>query len=165
MRETFLAHGKLERDGSFRSWRNGNLRVTVEPTESGYRLRLRTFKGSTQGALLGSFAAFATALAFLVVPTLTNKLDWAKITILILTTLTGLGNFGFTAFRPPRWANERARQMEAISAKAIELSGAHLETEPIASDPSSLLDLDSPVDSAEDKDGSEQARPTPRIRF
>ena len=94
-----------------------------------------------------------------------NELDGAKMTILTFMTSMGLGIFGYTAFRLPRWANERARQMEAISAKAIELSGAHLETEPIASDPSSLLDLDSPVDSAEDKDGSKQAHQKRKARI
>ena len=47
---------------------------------------------------------------------------WAVLDILILALLgtAGLGTIGATAFRLPRWARERERQMEAIAARAVE---------------------------------------------
>ncbi len=48
LRETFEAKGKIERNGSLRQWTNGNLQALIEPSGSGYRLRLRTRKGSAR---------------------------------------------------------------------------------------------------------------------
>jgi len=53
LRDTFQAWGKTQKDGSSREWRNGNLRVIVEPSSNGYRLRLQSLKGSAREALYG----------------------------------------------------------------------------------------------------------------
>lgn len=46
LRETFRARGKVVSHGDLREWTNGNLHASVEPTETGYRLRLGTLKTS-----------------------------------------------------------------------------------------------------------------------
>ena len=38
LRTTFRANGKITTHGSLKQWRNGNLHVSVEPTENGARL-------------------------------------------------------------------------------------------------------------------------------
>src|SRR5688572_6230223 len=54
LRETFQAKGRVSAQGSIREWRNGNLHASVEPTETGHRLRLGTTKsGATAMNRLG----------------------------------------------------------------------------------------------------------------
>src|SRR6185436_8172357 len=45
LRETFNARGHETSQGVTRQWANGNLHALVEPTKTGYRLRLGTVKG------------------------------------------------------------------------------------------------------------------------
>ena len=67
LREVFGARGTLRAQGSLREWSNGNLRAFLEPTSTGHRLRLATFKGNVPpsvavGALLlGTSAAIDVA--------------------------------------------------------------------------------------------------------
>ena len=128
LRETFQARGKRQRDGSLREWKNGNLHAVVEPTESGHRLRLRTFKGNAKLRLLGGLAAFAFGLAFLLKSAFIVDPLTVRMMVFTLISVMGLGSMGFTAFRLPRWARERARQMEALAARAVELAGAQPAT-------------------------------------
>ena len=46
LRTTFRARGRVESTGGSRQWVNGNLHAYVEPTQSGYRLRMGTLKGN-----------------------------------------------------------------------------------------------------------------------
>ncbi|HET7274070.1 MAG TPA: hypothetical protein VFI91_02760, partial [Longimicrobiaceae bacterium] len=66
IRETFGARGKTSSEGSLREWRNGNLRVEIEPTESGHRIRMSTRKNDAVttnqmaiAALIGALILFA----------------------------------------------------------------------------------------------------------
>ena len=45
LRETFGAEGLVTREGTIRTWRNGNLRVALEPTAQGSRVRMSTLRG------------------------------------------------------------------------------------------------------------------------
>ncbi len=161
LRETFQAHGKLRRDGSLREWKNGNLHAVVEPTEAGHRLRLYTVKGNAKISLLGGLAAFAYGLAFLLLLAFTDDLVPVIMMVMTLISVIGLGGMGFTAFRLPRWARERARQMEALAARAVELAGAQPATALPEVDPSPRLDLDT---LAEPEDEA-QARTQHRTRL
>ncbi len=162
LRETFQAHGKLRRDGSLREWKNGNLHAVVEPTESGHRFRLHTVNGSAQAGLFGGLAAFAIGLIFLLLLTFTDQLADKPMMVLTLVSVLGLGSMGFTAFfRLPRWARERARQMEAMAARAVELADAQPATALPELDPSRRLDLDT---LAEPEDEA-QARTQHRTRL
>jgi hypothetical protein len=44
LRSTFWAPGKISTYGALREWSNGNLRASVEPTDSAYRLRMGTHR-------------------------------------------------------------------------------------------------------------------------
>ena len=150
LRETFQARGKRQRDGSLREWKNGNLHAVVEPTESGHRLRLRTVKGNAKRRLLGGLAVFAFGLVFLLKPIgFSGDLASVRMMVLTLISVMGLGSMGLTAFRLPRWARERARQMEAIAARAVELVGGQGATALREVAPSGRVDLDLPMDLAE----------------
>src|SRR5687768_15855276 len=48
LRETFEATGQVTGHGSLREWRNGNLRVALEPTATGQQLRMKTVKGNVR---------------------------------------------------------------------------------------------------------------------
>ncbi len=148
LRETFQARGKRQRDGSLREWKNGNLHAVVEPTESGHRLRLRTVKGNAKRRLLGGLAVFAFGLVFLLKSAFFDPLT-VKMMVFTLISVMGLGSMGLTAFRLPRWARERARQMEAIAARAVELVGGQGARALREVAPSGRVDLDLPTDLAE----------------
>jgi len=113
LRETFNAQGKMRSEGAFRQWTNSNLQALLEPTETGQRLRLRTFKGNAitfQGMGLG-FAVLPAVIALLSSPA---SVDFRS-TILF----AGLGIAGFLGSRltVPIWARTRAEQMEAVMAR------------------------------------------------
>lgn len=116
LQEVFDAQGKTNTEGSIRQWSNGNLRVVLEPTESGQRLRLRTFNSGARTSittgllLLGITAALAAATA------LTGNLAHAASGVWVLG-FGGLGMFANGALRLPAWARLRGRQMESIGAQ------------------------------------------------
>ena len=59
LRATFRAKGRITTHGNLREWSNGNLSAAIEPTETGYRLRLGTLKGDA----IGINAMAATGMA------------------------------------------------------------------------------------------------------
>jgi hypothetical protein len=115
LRATFKARGKVSGQGSLREWSNGNLHAYVEPTDTGYRLRLGTLKGNAAeinalgatltagGALFFGALAFNGLLPELLAP---GMIAGGGIAALI-------SNF----VRLPRWAQQRERQMEHIAAR------------------------------------------------
>ncbi len=66
MRETFRAQGQIEINGQFRSWRNGNLRISVEPTDTGHLFRMSTYKGGAQYTIIGSLIGAMIAAGILI---------------------------------------------------------------------------------------------------
>lgn len=114
LRETFDARGTVKVDGSFRQWTNGNLQALVEPTETGHRLRLKTFKGTAGPGVLFGLVMLAM-----------SAMQWfgaaAGIRGLVLSGLLaamGAALIGATTLRLPGWARLREEQMEAIAARA-----------------------------------------------
>ena len=65
LRATFNARGTISVHGGLREWRNGNLHAYIEPAEGGYRLRIRTVKGSAQGVMMAGAGAVLTSAAML----------------------------------------------------------------------------------------------------
>lgn len=126
LRETFQATGEVRHEGSLRQWRNGNLHALIEPTDSGHRLHLRTLNGNARSALLGGLAFFAMNLAFMLTAAVASGMDPGTFLLALLSAI-GLGSMGVAAYRLPRWREERARQMEAIAARAVERVGAQPE--------------------------------------
>lgn len=119
LRETFQARGTIRQDGSFRQWTNGNLQALVEPTEAGFRLRLRTNRERGRSYIAGglSFLAFGLLLTLLAAVK-----DPEPVIFLLasLMALSGLGLLGTAAVQQPRWATTRETQMEGIIARVLE---------------------------------------------
>jgi hypothetical protein len=155
LRETFQATGEVRRDGSLRQWRNGNLHALIEPIDSGHRLHLRTLNGNARAALTGGLAFFAMNMVFMLVVAVSSGMDPGTLLLAVLSAI-GLGSMGVAAYQLPRWRAERARQMEAIAARAVELAGAPPAAAVLGeSAPSPRLDLDTRADTEE----TIQARP------
>ena len=110
LRATFGARGRAESEGELREWSNGNLRVSVEPTETAYRLRLRTVKGSavpsvTLGFMSTAFGVVTTALAQAADAPLGAMIGPAMLLAF------GVATAGSGILRLPGWARDREEQM------------------------------------------------------
>ncbi len=151
LHETFHVHGEVQHNGPFRQWRYGNIQVLVEPTESGHRLRLRTLSDALRGGLMGSLGLILMGLFFMLLVAAKGDfaVDLGKTLFVSMFSVVGLGGLGVTAYRLPRWREERGRQMEAIAARAVERATAQTVTTPqqIAAAPHATLDL--PMESEE----------------
>ncbi len=162
LHDTFQVPGEVRRDGSLRQWKNQNLHVLVEPTESGHRLRLRTLNDILRAGLMGGLLLFMMGLFFMLLVAAKGDfaVDLGKTLFVSMFSVVGLGSIGVSAYQLPRWRRERERQMEAIAARAVERAGAQPATAPRELDPSRRLDLDLPTDPAE----AEQTRMQRRTR-
>ncbi len=120
LRSTFHAKGKTGREGGLRIWRNGNLQATVEPTGAGHRLRLSTLKSDAAGTLGTGLVFFVAGLVLVAL----NVLGWENSLADsgVMFALLGLFAAGVKALQLPRWAEERARQMDEVAARAAERS-------------------------------------------
>ncbi len=117
LRETFGARGRVGSRGDVREWNHGNLHAYVEPTPTGYRLRLGTTKGNALASNRAGGALLAMALLWLVVLAASGALPDAIFLPLVMALMGG-GALGFNALRLPGWAQEREAQMEAVAARA-----------------------------------------------
>ena len=113
LRQTFDAPGSLRYDGPFRQWSNGNLRVMLEPTPSGHRVRFRTVNGGAQAAITGGLASLAMggAVAFLSMITVRPEMLGGA----GFLALAGTAMVLTSALRLPSWARRRAGQMDALA--------------------------------------------------
>lgn len=119
LRETFDARGVIKREGTLRSWTNGNLQVLLEPTATGQRLRMKTLKGSAQGLIGGGIAVFGFAVAMAISALLKAPVtDAGLIASLSVLGVGGLGMFGAGALGIPGWARLRRKQMDEIAIRA-----------------------------------------------
>lgn len=119
LRDLFDAHGRESSAAGIRSWRNGNLRVVIEPTELGHRLRMRTRKGDAAPSL-------ALAVLFLVLSMLALFGEGGGVGELseaVLFALLSIGTVAFNALRLPAWVAERDQQMEYFAGRTLELLG------------------------------------------
>jgi hypothetical protein len=114
LRETFQARGKESSQGDTRQWSNSNLHAFVEPTRTGYRLRLGTIKGDA--VALNRMGGFGIAMGFIVglTPLLSGSPAGAIPGALALGGI-GAGTLVFNALRLPRWARLREQQMKDVA--------------------------------------------------
>jgi hypothetical protein len=127
LRDTFGARGRADSDGELREWRNGNLRASIAPTESGgYRLTLRTRKGNAVQTMTAGIIASLWGLVLLALYLFagTGSLTSLLLVLLIGGVLLGSGVLGL-----PGWAAEREAQMESIAARAQALLGSEATEE------------------------------------
>jgi hypothetical protein len=118
LRETFQARGRVASQGSLRQWTNGNLQALLEPTATGQRVRLRTFKSDGPPRMAGGMAMIGIAVTGLTTAVLTG----AAADHGMLAALMTLGALGSTMIASaivglPRWARLRQQQMDEVAAK------------------------------------------------
>ena len=131
LRETFRARGVETSHGESRQWTNGNLHAYVEPTPTGYRLRLGTLKGDALAMNRMGVGGAIMGLAAFLAPMLRGD-PTGDVGAAVLLGGMAAGTFAFNALRLPRWAREREEQMEYIAERARGLVSA----ETLGSDPS-----------------------------
>ena len=119
-RRTFAAQGTVTGSGRLREWRNGNLRVSLEPARGGSRLHLQTRRDDrVQGVLLAGFAA-ACGLLALFLSTLNAGFDPEAVPTWLLLIVGGSLGALALGVGQRRWADERGRQMDGIIQRAAE---------------------------------------------
>jgi hypothetical protein len=116
LRDTFHARGRIDRSGTLREWRNGNLSALLEPTARGHRLRLSTIKGDARlqlGFGAGSLiAGIVTGLPlWLSIDPAAVAASWSP----ALMAVMGVGMIGRAALMLPRWARTRESQMQSLA--------------------------------------------------
>ncbi len=122
LRETFNARGKESSQGETRHWSNGNLHAFVEPTATGYRLRLGTLKGDAVALNRLGIGGVAMGVITAVAPLLSGN-PTTDIGAGLMLGGMGVGAFVYNALRLPRWGREREEQMEYIAERARALIG------------------------------------------
>jgi hypothetical protein len=121
LRETFEARGRLQRDGSFRQWTNGNLQALLEPSATGHRLRLSTRKSDvTPRVLIGAAMLLNSAVILFTGVLGPNGLTTSAMIGVAVTGVIGLASLLSVGLVLPRWARTRAAQMEHIAARTLD---------------------------------------------
>lgn len=113
LRETFGATGRIQEHGGLRQWTNGNLYAFVEPTGSGYRLRMGTTKGSAPALLGTGVICLIMALYFFLLPYFVFT-DSTLVPALV-SAAGAIGTLGYASLSLPAWASTRDRQMAGIA--------------------------------------------------
>ena len=120
LRRTFSAQGNVTETHRVREWRNGNLRVTLEPAGEGSRLHLQTRRDRVQPQLFAiSMAAFICVYAVLMSTIDTDPGKLALGGIMLTASLAGVAGLWVSQ---RSWATTREQQMEAIAQRAGALS-------------------------------------------
>lgn len=112
LRTTFNADGRVYSDGSFREWRNGNLRVSAGPAPGGYQVEMRTSKGSARRLMTAGGIMTGISATLLVVGTLTVSTIAGDVTPLLPI---GAAVFGVGVLQVPAWARRRREQFDRIA--------------------------------------------------
>ena len=112
LRDVFHARGTMRAHGSLREWNNGNLQALLEPTATGHQLRLGTFKGNARASAATGLLVLSLSAAVTVAVGASGALHVAPV-IAMLTTFGAMLLANGTLLLP-RWARQRARQMDGI---------------------------------------------------
>jgi len=116
LRQTFDAKGRVSTEGSLRQWVNGNLQALLEPTVTGYQLRLRTLNGGARGLMLTGLIMTGVVLATLL-PTIATLGLAQALWPVAPAVLVGAAVFAVGALNLPRWARTRRQQMEGVASR------------------------------------------------
>ena len=120
LRETFQAAGLVRNDGPFRQWANGNLKIMVEPSGSGHRVRFQTYNDGARQLMTAGAASLGLSGALLVSSMLFPAVAQSGIPMGVsMLAAMGVGFFGVGAFRLSSWARRRREQMEALGARLL----------------------------------------------
>ena len=119
LRSTFRARGKVSSQPGIREWSNGNLHACIEPSETGYRLRLGTLKSNAIAMNAVGVTGLVTAAIVAGTGLITTSFD-VVFTAGIFAAAGGSALLS-NVLRLPRWAERRDEQMEYIAAKVTSL--------------------------------------------
>ncbi|HWL40433.1 MAG TPA: hypothetical protein VNO75_09360 [Gemmatimonadaceae bacterium] len=122
LRETFDAPGQLGQSAGIFEWRNGNLHAYIEPTPSGYRLRMGTRNTNLVAMAVAGAAGLVWSAAVFVGLSMTGDLAAGFLAPAIVSVL-GAGALGTSLFRLRKWARTRADQMHHVAERARNLLG------------------------------------------
>ncbi len=122
LRETFEARGRVQQEGAFRQWTNGNLQALLEPTATGHRLRLSTRKGDVAARVLVSgLAVGVSTVMWTSMLSRGGTLDVGALVAAAAMGLFGAASLLSMGFQLPRWARTRATQMETIATSTLDV--------------------------------------------
>jgi hypothetical protein len=113
LQATFNASGRVSSDGTFREWRNGNLRIFAGPAPGGYQVDMRTSRGSARSLMTAGGVMAAIGATALTVATVTVSAPGDATTLLAI----GAGLFGAGLLQVPAWARRRREQFERIAGR------------------------------------------------
>ncbi|HKP30172.1 MAG TPA: hypothetical protein VJU15_12250 [Gemmatimonadales bacterium] len=121
LRTTFGAKGTVTSQGSLREWTHGTLHAFLEPTETGYRLRLTDSRVEALGAGLVLGGGVLTFGLIILIALLSKDVAGLKLLIPLMFSLGGGGVMALSAMSLPGWAREQEKRMEHISSYAASL--------------------------------------------
>jgi hypothetical protein len=126
LREIFAARGTDNSRGDMRQWSNSNLHAVVEPTRTGWRLRLGTLKAD--GLALNRVSLFGLLMAAGITVAVGGNPEAFRGVIMLGSI--GAGALILNALRLPRWAKLREQQMQEVAQRALALIGSSPRPEP-----------------------------------
>lgn len=127
LRTTFGGKGEVTSHGRLRVWSHERVEVFIEPTETGYRLRMTDANAAVGGVFLGGFFM---AFALLIFVVLLGKVDPGfRFAVPAFFSLIGGGMVAGSALALPKWASLQERRMEHISRHAVSLLASPSSTD------------------------------------
>jgi hypothetical protein len=119
LRTTFGGKGEMTSHGGLREWTHGRVQVFIEPTETGYRLRLTDANAALGGMVLGGGLL---AFAVLILVVLLGRDDpGARLAVPAFFSLFGGGLIAGSAISLPKWARRQKNRMEHMCRHAVSL--------------------------------------------
>jgi hypothetical protein len=110
-------------EGSLKQWSNGNLRVLLEPTDAGHRVRFMTVKGNAPWTVGGGLVLTAAGVIGEMTAVLTGVAHVVGLGASFgVVGAIGIGAIATTALRLPRWVRARKDQMEELGARVSAIS-------------------------------------------
>jgi hypothetical protein len=129
LRTTFGTKGEVTSHGSLREWSHGSLHAFVEPTATGYRLRMADSFAAALGVSTVFGGLFLTLGILITVILLAREDAGLKFLVGAFMSAGAGGAMAFTALAAPGWARRQEERMEHISRFAAALLAAPTSNE------------------------------------
>jgi len=119
LRQVFHARGTIRVHGSLRQWSNGNLHAMLEPTPTGYQLRMGTSKGDVRASVLVGTMAIVMA-GFVGLMGGMHDTFMSVMPAVVALTVGGSIFMANSVFRVPKWARLRQQQMDDVAENLLQ---------------------------------------------
>jgi len=123
LREISGARGQLVSHGGVREWSDGSLHASLEPTETGDRLRLMAHRGGALALNRMGSAGLAVGTILLTMFLAAGPSPVGLEIVMMLLVGMGGGALVSNMISLPRWAREREGQMEYLAGRIQVLLG------------------------------------------